>query len=161
MNGYEKTKINKLNEINNDNVVDVEPVMENFNILDENLGDVKSLGISGYDEGVHGDKSVVNYIKFLWGKLGSIELTDLKVKVTTWGNQTLDRVLSKLKDTDTMLGNRLDSVDNIDNTQNQAIEKLKNQTKAISDELDGSNSKFSSLNDDLEWYIVRLKRLRG
>ncbi len=55
----------------------------------------------------------------------------------------------------------INSADTVDNAQNQAIEKLKNQTKAISDELDGSNARFSELNNELEGYVDRLKRLRG
>ncbi|WP_278973184.1 hypothetical protein [Peptostreptococcus anaerobius] len=101
MDGFEKTEQNKLNRLDNDNVYDIEPVMENFNLLDENLGDIKGTTLEGYDDSEHGEKSAANLIKFIWSKLSSIELTDLKVKVTTWANKTLDKVLKELKDRDT------------------------------------------------------------
>lgn len=106
MDGFEKTEHNKLNKLDNDNIYDIEPVMENFNLLDENLGDIKGSTLDGYDESEYGEKSAANFIKFIWSKLGSIELTDIKVKVTTWlGGDgrplMLDKVLKKLKDKDT------------------------------------------------------------
>ena len=66
--------------------------------LHDNIGDVKNLILDGYNEnteseGGHGKKNLANIIKVLWHKLDSIELTDLKVKVTTWANKTLDIVL--------------------------------------------------------------------
>lgn len=101
MDGFEKTEHNKLNKLDNDNIYDIEPVMENFNLLDENLGDIKGSTLDGYDESEYGEKSAANFIKFIWSKLGSIELTDIKVKVTTWGGKMLNVVLKELKDKDT------------------------------------------------------------
>lgn len=67
------------------------------------IGDFKNLELDGYDtrpisEGGNGNKNITNILKFLWGKISNIELTDLKVKITTWENHTLDKVLSKIKD---------------------------------------------------------------
>lgn len=101
MDGFEKTEHNKLNKLDNDNIYDIEPVMENFNLLDESLGDIKGTTLDGYDESEYGEKSAANFIKFIWSKLGSIELTDIKVKVTTWGGKMLNVVLKELKDKDT------------------------------------------------------------
>ncbi|MHB0740861.1 phage tail protein [Peptostreptococcus anaerobius] len=66
------------------------------------IGDFKNLELDGYDtrpisEGGNGTKNITNILKFLWNKISNIELTDLKVKVTTWENHTLDKVLSKIK----------------------------------------------------------------
>lgn len=102
MEGYNKTDKNGLNKITNDNIYDIDPIMENFTILDDSIGNVSSVNMEGYDEDldVSSEKSLINYIKFLWKKLGSIELTDLKVKVTTWADKTLDKVLKELKNKD-------------------------------------------------------------
>lgn len=93
MEGYSKTDKNRLNKITNDNIYDIDPIMENFTLLDDSIGKVDSVNMGGYDEDseVSSEKSLTNYIKYLWKKLGSIELTDLKVKVTTWANKTLSK----------------------------------------------------------------------
>ena len=109
MEGYSKTDKNRLNKITNDNIYDIDPIMENFTLLDDSIGKVSSVNMEGYDEDseVSSEKSLTNLIKFLWKKLGSIELTDLKVKVTTWANKTLDKVLKELKDKDTEIVNTM------------------------------------------------------
>ena len=71
------------------------------------MGNIKETTLEGYDEVTHGNKTLINLIKFLWKKLGSIELTDLKVKVTTWANKTLDIVLKELKEKDTEIVNTM------------------------------------------------------
>ena len=80
--------------------------------LHDNIGDVKNLILDGYNEnteseGGHGKKNLANIIKVLWHKLDSIELTDLKVKVTTWANKTLDIVLKELKNKDAEIVNTM------------------------------------------------------
>lgn len=109
MEGYNKTDKNRLNKITNDNIYDIDPIMENFTLLDDSIGKVSSVNMEGYDEDseVSSEKSLTNLIKFLWKKLGSIELTDLKVKVTTWANKTLDKVLRELKEKDTEIVNTM------------------------------------------------------
>ena len=83
--------------------------MENFTLLDDSIGKVSSVNMEGYDEDseVSSEKSLTNYIKYLWKKLGSIELTDKKVKVTTWANKMLDIVLKELKEKDTEIVNAM------------------------------------------------------
>ena len=112
MDGYQKTENLKLNKITGDMIVDIEPIDENFKKIDTAFGDVNAtIGnindtpLDGYNEATDGDKSVANFIKYLWKKLGSIELTDLKVKVTTWADKTLDKVLKELKNKDTEIVN--------------------------------------------------------
>lgn len=107
MEGYSKTDKNRLNKITNDNIYDIDPIMENFTLLDDSIGKVDSVNMEGYNEDseVSSEKSLTNYINYIWKKLGSIELTDLKVKVTTWANKTLDKVLKELKDKDTQIIN--------------------------------------------------------
>lgn len=102
MEGYSKTDKNGLNRMTNDNIYDIDPIMENFTLLDDSIGKVSSVNMEGYDEDldVSSEKSLTNYIKFLWKKLGSIELTDKKIKVTTWANKMLNVVLKELKDKD-------------------------------------------------------------
>lgn len=102
MEGYNKTDKNRLNKITNDNIYDIDPIMENFTLLDDSIGKVSSVNMEGYDEDldVSSEKSLTNYIKYLWKKLGSIELTDKKIKVTSWANKMLDKVLKELKEKD-------------------------------------------------------------
>ena len=107
MEGYDKSTNLGMNEIKGNNIVDIDVITENFNILDRNIGNIKETTLEGYDEVTHGNKTLINLIKFLWKKLGSIELTDLKVKVTTWANKTLDKVLRELKEKDTEIVNTM------------------------------------------------------
>ena len=107
MEGYDKSTNLGMNEIKGNNIVDIDVITENFNILDRSIGNIKETTLEGYDEVTHGNKTLINLIKFLWKKLGSIELTDLKVKVTTWANKTLDKVLKELKDKDTEIVNTM------------------------------------------------------
>nr|DAN31579.1 MAG TPA: hypothetical protein [Caudoviricetes sp.] len=109
MEGYSKTDKNRLNKITNDNIYDIDPIMENFTLLDDSIGKVDSVNMEGYNEDseVSSEKSLTNYINYIWKKLGSIELTDLKVKVTTWANKTLDIVLKELKNKDAEIVNTM------------------------------------------------------
>lgn len=107
MEGYDKSTNLGMNEIKGNNIVDIDVITENFNILDRSIGNIKETTLEGYDEVTHGNKTLINLIKFLWKKLGSIELTDLKVKVTTWANKTLDKVLKELKDKDAEIVNTM------------------------------------------------------
>ena len=107
MEGYDKSTNLGMNEIKGNNIVDIDVITENFDILDRSIGNIKETTLEGYDEVTHGNKTLINLIKFLWKKLGSIELTDLKVKVTTWTNKTLDKVLKELKDKDTEIVNTM------------------------------------------------------
>ena len=107
MEGYDKSTNLGMNEIKGNNIVDIKVITENFDILDRNIGNIKETTLEGYDEVTHGNKTLINLIKFLWKKLGSIELTDKKVKVTTWANKMLDIVLKELKDKDTEIVNTM------------------------------------------------------
>lgn len=107
MEGYEKSTNLGMNEIKGNNIVDIDVITENFNILDRSIGNIKETTLEGYDEVTHGNKTLINLIKFLWKKLGSIELTDKKVKVTTWANKMLDIVLKELKEKDTEIVNAM------------------------------------------------------
>lgn len=107
MEGYDKSTNLGMNEIKGNNIVDIDVITENFNILDRSIGNIKETTLEGYDEVTHGNKTLINLIKFLWKKLGSIELTDKKVKVTTWANKMLDIVLKELKEKDTEIVNTM------------------------------------------------------
>lgn len=107
MEGYDKSTNLGMNEIKGNNIVDIDVITENFNILDRSIGNIKETTLEGYDEVTHGNKTLINLIKFLWKKLGSIELTDKKVKVTTWANKMLDIVLKELKNKDAEIVNTM------------------------------------------------------
>lgn len=107
MEGYDKSTNLGMNEIKGNNIVDIDVITENFNILDISIGNIKETTLEGYDEVTHGNKTLINLIKFLWKKLGSIELTDKKVKVTTWANKMLDIVLKELKEKDAEIVNTM------------------------------------------------------
>lgn len=104
-----------LYEITLDNIADIEKVAENFKTLNDRIGSIQSIELDGLGEDVS-FKSVENFIKFMWQKVGNIELTDLKVKVTTDSNKTLDVVLNELKAKDTEI---------IKETQEKGAEILK------------------------------------
>ena len=100
-----KTKNIELTKDDKTEHYSVDRVNANSDLIDKTFGNINEITLEGYVEATGGDKSVANFIKFLWKKLGSIELTDLKVKVTTWADKTLDKVLKELKDKDTEIVN--------------------------------------------------------
>nr|DAM39248.1 MAG TPA: hypothetical protein [Caudoviricetes sp.] len=77
MEGYSKTDKNGLNKMTNDNIYDIDPIMENFTLLDDSIGKVSSVNMQGYNEDteVGGEKSLSNFIKFLWKKSDEIKKT--------------------------------------------------------------------------------------
>ena len=95
-----KTKNIELTKDDKTEHYSVDRVNANSDLIDKTFGNINETTLEGYEEAKDGNKSVANFIKFLWKKLGSIELTDLKVKVTTWADKTLDKVLKELKDKD-------------------------------------------------------------
>lgn len=100
-----KTKNIELTKDDKTEHYSVDRVNANSDLIDKTFGNINEITLEGYVEATGGDKSVANFIKYLWKKLGSIELTDLKVKVTTWADKTLDKVLKELKDKDTEIVN--------------------------------------------------------
>lgn len=95
-----KTKNIRLTKDDKTEHYSVDRVNANSDLIDKTFGNINEITLEGYVDATDGDKSVANFIKFLWKKLGSIELTDKKVKVTTWANKMLDIVLKELKDKD-------------------------------------------------------------
>lgn len=95
-----KTKNIRLTKDDKTEHYSVDRVNANSDLIDKTFGNINEITLEGYVDATDGDKSVANFIKYLWKKLGSIELTDLKVKVTTWADKTLDKVLKELKNKD-------------------------------------------------------------
>lgn len=150
-----------MNKIRGNNVSSIKAVADNFDIVDEKVGDVEKINLQGYDEGRDGTKSVANFIKFIWGNLGSIELSDIKVKVTTWQNSTLDKVLQKIKDwvgdlsqlktqeKSSLVGAVNENYLKIDDVKTKSEETdriLNNQLVAINSKVTSNNSSFNTLN---------------
>lgn len=100
-----KTKNIELTKDDKTEHYSVDRVNANSDLIDKTFGNINETTLEGYEEATDGNKSVANFIKYLWKKLGSIELTDLKVKVTTWADKTLDKVLKELKNKDTEIVN--------------------------------------------------------
>lgn len=100
-----KTKNIRLTKDDKTEHYSVDRVNANSDLIDKTFGNINEITLEGYVDVTDGDKSVANFIKYIWKKLGSIELTDLKVKVTTWADKTLDKVLKDLKDKDTEIVN--------------------------------------------------------
>lgn len=135
MEGYNKTDKNGLNIITNDNIYDIDPIMENFNTIDDSIGKVDSVNMEGYDEDseVSSEKSLTNYIKYIWKKLGSIELTDLKVVVTTWENNKLSEVLKEIKKWIDDIKESIVEIKNLYTIQNQLLDDNVSRLKAAND----------------------------
>lgn len=102
-----KTKNIRLTKDDKTDHYSVDRVNANSDLIDKTFGNINETTLEGYEEATDGNKSVANFIKFLWKKLGSIELTDKKIKVTTWANKMLDIVLKELKDKDTEIVNTM------------------------------------------------------
>lgn len=122
----QQTEIYGFTLLDDEHVLDIKKVSENFKEVEKILGNKADLGggkgstfteaikrnsdkiakvleieLQDYSVEKDGEKSLSNYFKFVWEKIKNIELTDLKVKVTTWSGKTLDKVLKELKDKDT------------------------------------------------------------
>lgn len=118
----QKTEVYGFTLLDDEHVLDIKKVSENFKEVEKILGNKADLGggkgstfteaiksnsdkiakvleieLQDYSVEKDGEKSLSNYFKFVWEKIKNIELTDLKVKVTTWESQTLDNVLGKIK----------------------------------------------------------------
>lgn len=123
----QKTDIYGFTLLDDEHVLDIKKVSENFKEVEKILGNKGELGadsnqtftdmikknsddisnvldidLKDYSIEVNGKKSLSNYIKYIWDKLVNIELTDLKINVTTWLDETrssltLDKVLGKIK----------------------------------------------------------------
>ena len=165
MEGFEKTEYNGLNKLNNDNVYDIEPVMENFNIHEEKLGSIDKTNLQGYDEGRDGTKSVANFIKFIWKKLNSIELTDLKVKVTTDGDNTLDKVLKAIKNSigtlTSLKTNEKNSTVGAINEVFDTTTNLKQADNILNEQLNAINSKITTNNAEFDRLNREFRQLNG
>lgn len=165
MDGFEKTEQNKLNRLDNDNVYDIEPVMENFNLLDETLGNIKGSTLEGYDESEYGEKSAANFIKFIWSKLGSIELTDIKVKVTTDGDKTLDKVLKAIKNSigtlTSLKTNEKNSTVGAINEVFDTTTNLKQADNILNEQLNAINSKITTNNAEFDRLNRQFRQLNG
>lgn len=140
MEGYSKTDKNGLNKITNDNIYDIDPIMENFTLLDDSIGKVSSVNMEGYNEDseVGSEKSLTNYIKYLWKKLGSIELTDEKITVTSDGNKTLKEVLKGIIKS-------IKDVKEAEILDRKSINILNNELTGVDALLKEDNEKFAQL----------------
>ena len=159
MEGYEKTEILGLNKITDTNIVDIDAIQENFNETEKNIGKISDIEIDSFNQDIElsSEKSVANFIKFIWKKLNSIELTDLKVKVTTDGDKTLDKVLKAIKNSIGTLTSLKTNEKNstvgainevFDTTTNlkQADNILNEQLNAINSKITTNNAEFNTLN---------------
>lgn len=134
---------------------------EEFGSVKTTIGNVKDTNLQGYDESRYGTKSVANFLKFIWGNLGSIELTDKKVKVTTWQDNTLDKVLEKIKgwigdlsrlntqEKGSLVGavneNKL-KIDDVKANSEEYDKILNNQLVSINNKITSNNAEFDRLN---------------
>ena len=165
----DKTEHYSVDRVNaNSDLIDLE-----FSKVKDNIGNIKETSLEGYDEVEHGKKSAANFVKFIWSKLGSIELTDLKIKVTTWENHTLDKVLNKIKgwigtltnlktkEKTNIVGAINELYDNNENLKQaelldrQDIVKIKSELTGEDEELKLNNEKFAQL------LGVRIEDIRG
>lgn len=86
----------------------IESIVVMLRGLHDRIGDISGLKLPEYSEKEHGKKNVSNILKFVYDKatnikvpeIPKIDLIDTKVKVTTWANKMLDKVLQELSDKD-------------------------------------------------------------
>lgn len=189
----QKTDIYGFTLLDDEHVLDIKRVSENFKEVEKILGNKGELGaesnqtftdmikknsddisnvldidLKDYSIEVNGKKSLSNYIKYIWDKLVNIELTDLKINVTTWLDETrssltLDKVLGKIKgwigaltnlktkEKSSLVGAVNELVDNTENLKQaelldrQDIVKIKSELTGEDEALKLNNEKFAQL----------------
>lgn len=178
----QKTVIYGFTILDDEHVLDIKKVSDNFKEVEKILGNKADLGggkdstfteaiksnsdkiakmleieLEDYSVEKNGEKNIPNYFKFIWEKLNSIELTDLKVKITTWQDNTLDKVLKTLKDWIGDLSNletneknstvgAINEVFDITTNLKTADNLLNNQLNAINSKITTNNVEFDRLN---------------
>ncbi|SFE87579.1 hypothetical protein [Peptostreptococcus sp. D1] len=167
MEGYEKTEILSLNKITDTNIVDIDAIQENFNEVEKNIGKISGIEIDGFNQDIElsSEKSVANFIKFIWKKLNSIELTDLKVKVTTDGNKTLDKVLKAIKNSigtlTSLKTNEKNSTVGAINEVFDTTTNLKQADNLLNEQLNAINSKITTNNAEFDRLNRQFRQLNG
>ncbi|WP_101772318.1 hypothetical protein [Peptostreptococcus faecalis] len=76
----------------NKNLDEIENGINDTTKIKEAIGNLEEIEIEDIEK-----KTVSAYLSYIWDKLKNIELTDLKITVTTWADEKLDIVLGKLK----------------------------------------------------------------
>lgn len=167
MEGYEKTEILGLNKITGTNIVDIDAIQENFNEVEKNIGKISDIEIDGFNQDIElsSEKSVANFIKFIWKKLNSIELTDLKVKVTTEGDKTLDKVLKAIKNSiGTLTGLKTNEKNSTVGAINEVFDtttNLKTADTLLNNQLNAINSKITTNNAEFDRLNKEFRQLNG
>ncbi|SFE92310.1 hypothetical protein [Peptostreptococcus sp. D1] len=165
MEGYEKTIENGLNIVTGDSMSDIEAVQENFEIHEKILGKLSDIEIDSYSVSNDGIKNIVNIIKFIWKKLNSIELTDLKVKVTTESGKTLDKVLKAIKNSigalTSLKTNEKNSTVGAINEVFDTTTNLKETDKLLNNQLNAINSKITTNNAEFDRLNREFRQLNG
>lgn len=167
MEGYEKTEILGLNKITGTNIVDIDAIQENFNEVEKNIGKISDIEIDGFNQDIElsSEKSVANFIKFIWKKLNSIELTDLKVKVTTEGDKTLDKVLKAIKNSigtlTSLKTNEKNSTVGAINEVFDTTTNLKQADNILNEQLNAINSKITTNNAEFDRLNRQFRQLDG
>lgn len=184
----QQTEIYGFTLLDDEHVLDIKKVSENFKEVEKILGNKADLGggkgstfteaiksnsdkiakvleieLQDYSVEKDGEKSLSNYFKFVWEKIKNIELTDLKVKVTTWSGDTLNMVLDRIKawigtmgqlktsDRESLVGAVNEVHDNNENLKQaeildrQDINKLKRDISGEDEALKQNNEKFAQL----------------
>lgn len=165
MEGYKKTTENGLNIVTGDSMSDIEAVQENFEIHEKILGKLSDIEIDSYSVSNDGIKNIANFIKFIWKKLNSIELTDLKVKVTTDGDKTLDKVLKAIKNSIGKLSSlktneKNSTVGAINEVFDETVE-LKQADNILNEQLNAINSKITTNNAEFDRLNREFRQLNG
>lgn len=165
MEGYKKTTENGLNIVTGDSMSDIEAVQENFEIHEKILGKLSDIEIDSYSVSNDGIKNIVNIIKFIWKKLNSIELTDLKVKVTTESGKTLDKVLKAIKNSigtlTSLKTNEKNSTVGAINEVFDTTTNLKQADNILNEQLNAINSKITTNNAEFDRLNREFRQLNG
>lgn len=165
MEGYKKTTENGLNIVTGDSMSDIEAVQENFEIHEKILGKLSDIEIDSYSVSNDGIKNIVNIIKFIWKKLNSIELTDLKVKITTDGDKTLDKVLKAIKNSigalTSLKTNEKNSTVGAINEVFDTTTNLKQADNILNEQLNAINSKITTNNAEFDRLNRQFRQLNG
>ncbi|WAW14739.1 hypothetical protein [Peptostreptococcus equinus] len=91
MEEYPKTQ-NGLNKVTNTNITDIDPLAENFEIIDNIIGPISDVNLDGYIVDKDGQKNLSNLIKYVFKSA-----KETTIKLSNWSNQSLKDVLDWLK----------------------------------------------------------------
>lgn len=138
-----------LYQITLDNIADIEKVAENFEKINNKVGNIDSITLEGAEEQIE-FKSVEAFLKFIWSRIKNLDLTDLMLTVTTQNNEKLNVVLKALMDKDSELQSSIDLLDLAIKGLNSKYSNINTSVTTMNNKLTDTTNKTNTVSTNLD-----------